>query len=135
MHTLPPKPSTPKAETIKRLLTWRRWQKKHLAFDEDSHTYYIDGKPVDYSVTQYMEKVYGKPDIRGDYEFARKMGNAVDRLTRDFFNHIFNGEEDPANKSYLNLSEKRKTEIIAHLKRLKEQFDKEFGFLLGFRKV
>ncbi len=120
------KPLTPKAQTVKRLLKWRAWQKQHIAFDEKTHTYYLDGKPVDYSVTQYQEEVYGKPNIRGDYKFAQQMGNAVDKLTRDFFNYIFNKGESPLNKNYQNLSETKKMEIIGHLKRLREQFDKEF---------
>ncbi len=127
-NTLQPaqKPLTPKAQTVKRLLRWRAWQKQHIAFDEKTHTYYLDGKPVDYSVTQYQEEVYGKPNIRGDYKFAQQMGNAVDKLTRDFFNYIFNKGESPLNKNYQNLSETKKMEIIGHLKRLREQFDKEF---------
>ena len=110
-------------QVLNRVRDWYRWQKEHITFDEASHTYAIDGNPVDYSVTQYGESVYGAPNIQGDYSFTQAIGRSVDALTRDFFLR----DEDPTQKDYPNLSEHRKKAILADLERLKAHLDKEFN--------
>ena len=110
-------------QVLNRVRDWYRWQREHITFDEASHTYAIDGNPVDYSVTQYGESVYGAPNIQGDYSFTQAIGRSVDALTRDFFLM----DEDPTQKDYPNLSEHRKKVILADLERLKAHLDKEFN--------
>ena len=110
-------------QALNRVRDWYRWQKEHITFDEASHTYAIDGKPIDYSVTQYGESVYGAPNIQGDYSFTQAIGRSVDALTRDFFLR----DEDPTQKDYPNLSEHRKKAILSDLERLKAHLDKEFN--------
>lgn len=110
-------------QALNRVRDWYRWQKEHITFDEASHTYAIDGKPIDYSVTRYGESVYGAPNIQGDYSFTQAIGRSVDALTRDFFLR----DEDPTQKDYPNLSEHRKKAILSDLERLKAHLDKEFN--------
>lgn len=110
-------------QALNRVRDWYRWQREHITFDEASHTYAIDGNPIDYSVTQYGESVYGAPNIQGDYSFTQAIGRSVDALTRDFFLR----DEDPTQKDYPNLSEHRKKAILADLERLKAHLDKEFN--------
>ena len=110
-------------QALARVRDWYRWQREHITFDEASHTYYIDGKAADYSVTQYGESIYGAPNIQGDYSFTQAIGRSVDALTRDFFLR----DEDPTQKEYPNLSRQRKRAILADLERLKAYLDKEFN--------
>lgn len=110
-------------QALNRVRDWYRWQREHITFDEASHTYYIDGKAADYSVTQYGESIYGAPNIQGDYSFTQAIGRSVDALTRDFFLR----DEDPTQKEYPNLSRQRKRAILADLERLKAHLDKEFN--------
>lgn len=110
-------------QALNRVRDWYRWQREHITFDEASHTYAIDGNPIDYSVTQYGESVYGAPNIQGDYSFTQAIGRSIDALTRDFFLR----DEDPTQKDYPNLSEHRKKAILADLERLKAHLDKEFN--------
>lgn len=110
-------------QALARVRDWYRWQREHITFDEASHTYYIDGKAADYSVTQYGEFIYGAPNIQGDYSFTQAIGRSVDALTRDFFLR----DEDPNQKEYPNLSRQRKRAILADLERLKAHLDKEFN--------
>ncbi len=110
-------------QALNRVRDWYRWQREHITFDEASHTYAIDGNPIDYSVTQYGESVYGAPNIQGDDSFTQAIGRSVDALTRDFFLV----DEDPTQKDYPNLSEHRKKAILADLERLKAHLDKEFN--------
>lgn len=110
-------------QALSRVRDWYRWQRDHISFDEETHTYYLDGNPIDYSVTQYGESVYGAPNIQGDYSFTQAIGRSVDALTRDFFLR----DEDPTQKEYPNLSRQRKKAILADLERLKAHLDKEFN--------
>ena len=110
-------------KSTNRVRDYYRWQRKHITFDKDSHTYFYDGMPIDYSVTEYKDYLYGKPNILGDYSHSREMGNSVDALTRDFFSK----DKDPRNLSYPNLNEERKNQIIRDLERLKKFFDKKFS--------
>ena len=110
-------------KSTNRVRDYYRWQRKHITFDKDSHTYFYDGMPIDYSVTEYKDYVYGKPNILGDYSHSREMGNSVDALTRDFFSK----DRDPRNLAYPNLNEERKNQIIRDLERLKKFFDKKFS--------
>ena len=110
-------------KTIDQLNNWIVWQKQHIAFDKASHTYFLDGKPIDYTVTKYAEQVYGEKNIEGDYYFTQEIGNLVDAIVRDFFNET----EDPYSKSYPNADDARKQQILKDCERLKKFFDTKYG--------
>lgn len=89
-------------------------------FEED-HTYFIDGKPADYSVTQ---KIHGKQNL-GQYGIvASRFGNTADEYTRSYFENdgIFPNEESTPNVT---------TEELHQLKlsceEIKKHLDKKFG--------
>lgn len=108
--------------TTNRFRDYYKWQREHVSFDKGSHTYYIDGKAVDFAVTEYKDFVYGKPGIDGDYSHSLAMGNTVDELTRDFFTPNSKWEE----KEYHNLNDSRKQEVVKYLRRFKEYLDKTY---------
>lgn len=110
-------------QVLTRLNEYQAWTKDHVKFVKDDHTYYVDGKKVDYSVTQLedIELKRSKPD--GDYAFTQAIGTAVDSLTRDFFLGNVNIRE----KEYPNLNETRKDDILKSLIKLQGYFDKRFG--------
>ena len=106
----------------KALNNWFEWGKEHIKFDEASHIYYIDGKPVDFSVTVYYESIYGKPNIKGDYSHSSAIGKTMDNFYRDYFKG-----EDVLSKDYPNLNQKRKKEALVDVRRLESYLDKKFG--------
>ena len=99
------------------------WANEHVTFDTDTHTYFIDGKPVDYSATQYAEEVFGRDEIEGDYSHSSAIGNTMDAMYRDFF--IYGDEV--LNRNYPNLNKERKEKILEDLHRLRDYLDNRFG--------
>lgn len=100
-------------------------------FAED-HTYYLDGKPVDYSVTQ---KIHGKQDL-GDWGIPSSLlGNSADEAARLFFD---NGDKIPTTTKIPNFDapildenetifDNSITGFEHDLKRLREYLDNRFG--------
>lgn len=96
---------------------------EHITFDDETHTYYLDGKPIDYSATQYAAEVYGRPNIEGDYSHSSAIGRSMDAIYRDFF---IIGDE-VLNKNYPNLNAARKQQILNDLHKLRDYLDRRFG--------
>ena len=117
-----PQAATPLNTSLNALRDLYREGKKHVTFDEKTHTYYVDGKPVDYSVTQYTESIYGKPNIEGDYSHAAAIGRSIDMLAREFF-----AKEPNLNQKFPNLSQQRKAEVLSDLQRFRGYLDGRFG--------
>ena len=117
------------AKTLETLTDWVDYGKEHITFDDNTHTYYIDGEPVDYSVTQYAGEIYGKPNIEGDYSHSSAIGRSMDAMYRDFF--IYG--DDVINRNYPNLNEARKKQILQDLHRLRTYLDNRFGIKDGKR--
>lgn len=99
------------------------WANERVTFDSETHTYFIDGKPVDYSATQYAEEVFGREEIEGDYSHSSAIGNTMDAMYRDFF--IYGDEV--LNRNYPNLNKERKEKILEDLHRLRDYLDNRFG--------
>lgn len=116
-------PSEKRVKTIETLNGYVEETKSHITFDDNSHTYYVDGEPVDYSVTQYASEVYGRPNIEGDYSHSSAIGRSMDAMYRDFF--IYGDEV--VNRNYPNLNEARKKQILEDLHRLRTYLDGRFG--------
>lgn len=93
-------------------------------FAED-HTYYIDGKPADTSVTQ---QVHGKQDL-GDYGTPSSyFGNTADEAARVFFENNGRLPDDynvPNTKN--DDSENSKQALERDLNKIKDYLDKRFG--------
>lgn len=109
--------------TVEALDRWQARFSRRITFDRNAHKYYLDGKPVDYSVTQYLESLYGKKNIQGDYSHSSAIGNTIDAISRDYF-------EDPQKASsttYPNLNSGRKNEVLQDLARFRNFLDKTYG--------
>ena len=89
-------------------------------FDED-HTYLLDGKPVDYSVTQ---KIHGKQDIGKWGTPASTLGNTADAAARGYFDN--NGVVTDDMK-IPNVSESQREELIADMSKIEAHLDEKFG--------
>lgn len=116
-------------KTLETLNGFIDYGKEHIEFDDNTHTYSIDGEPVDYSVTQYASEVYGKPNIEGDYSHSSAIGRSMDAMYRDFF--IYGDEV--LNRNYPNLNAARKKQILEDLHRLRAYLDNRFGIKDGKR--
>lgn len=88
---------------------------------EQDHVYLVDGKPVDYSVTQ---KVHGKPDF-GDWSTPSTcLGNTADDVSRTYFD---NNDSIPDGYSIPNMDESDKETLLKGLNNLRKYFDNKFG--------
>lgn len=89
----------------------------HIKFNSKDHSYEVDGKKANTSVTQY---VHGKKDIGAYGVPSSALGNTVDRVTRDFFSGNLQ-------TSYPNLSKAGLKSLVSDLKRFQKILDKKFG--------
>ena len=88
-----------------------------IKFDKDTHTYTVDGRVADTSVTQY---IHGKRDLGGWGLPSSLLGITVDEVTRDYFS-------GKLKKSYNNLTKSQRDTLISDLDKFREQLDSKFG--------
>lgn len=91
--------------------------REHIKFNPEDHSYTVDGKKADTSVTQF---IHGKQDLGQWGTAASAIGTTADSVTRDFFKGELKDE-------YPNLSDKDLSFLKHDLKSLKNFFDKKFG--------
>ena len=93
--------------------------KKRIVFDEKTHTYTVDGKKADYSVTQWL-----KGDKKVDLGLwglpSSLIGTTADVIVRDFF-------EGRLKSQYPNMSSDDLQGLKDDLKKLVLYFDSKFG--------
>lgn len=85
------------------------------------HTYYVDGKKSDDSVTGI---IHGHQDIGAWGVPSSALGNTADEAARIYFR--YNGAI-PDNVKISNVTEKQRKELIKDLDRLKEYLNNRFG--------
>lgn len=110
-----------KIDTIRSDFESRITRSPNFATD---HTYYLDGTPIDTSVTQL---IHGKQDLGQWGVVASSLGNTVDEAARVFFD---NGGVLPDNyklPNYENEGDNSREELINNLNKLKEYLDNRFG--------
>lgn len=92
---------------------------KRIKFNSENHTYTVDGKIADFSVTQYIRG--GKEVNLGLWGLpSSSIGTTADVITRDFFS---NSIKD----SYSNMSKDQLSNLIDDLNKLRTYFDNRFG--------
>lgn len=90
--------------------------KRRIQFNKEDHSYTVDGKKADISVTQYLNKEeYGAWGIP-----SSAIGNTFDSVTRDFF-------QKNLKESYPNLTKSQLNSLIEDLVYLKKHFDSLYG--------
>lgn len=106
----------------------RKWFEKRIVRSENfikDHTYFIDGKPADYSVTQ---KIHGKQDIGSFSVPSSLLGNTADDAARIYFK---NNGHIPESHNIPNVTnddgENSKITIERDISKIKEYLDKKFG--------
>lgn len=93
--------------------------KEHVEFDKKTHTYYIDGKKADWSVTEFLHG--GKSSISEAWSaISSRLGNTLDRFVRAYFS-------GKSVDGIPNLSKKDKENLIEDLERLRRAFDNKYG--------
>lgn len=93
---------------------------EHITFDPSTHEYFVDGKKVDMSVTQY---IHGNSSIDEKWTVpSTRIGNTVDRFVRAYFKG-----EDVFSLGIPNLSHEGAVALKEDLDKLKSYFDKKFG--------
>lgn len=88
---------------------------------ETDHIYYMDGQPVDTSVTQ---AIHGKQDLGEIGIPASALGNTVDNFARLYFEYHGN---IPESITFDNLTKKNIDDLYTSCVRIKEYLDKKFG--------
>lgn len=106
---------------------YRTWSDEHVTIDKENHVYYVDGEPIDYSVTDYYEKEISRKKFPDIYKFAGSLGDGFDAIGRDYFNFIFGRGEDPSTKTYVNYPDALRDKIIDYFKQMHEEFKQKFG--------
>ena len=91
--------------------------KEHIKFNPEDHSYIVDGRKADTSVTQF---IHGKQDLGEWGTPSSAIGTTADTVTRDFFK----GE---LKDSYPNLSKEDLAFLKNDLRKLKAYFDERFG--------
>lgn len=91
--------------------------KEHIKFNQEDHSYIVDGRKADTSVTQF---IHGKQDLGKWGTPSSAIGTTADTVTRDFFK----GE---LKDSYPNLSKEDLAFLKNDLRKLKAYFDERFG--------
>lgn len=89
-------------------------------FAED-HTYLLDGKPIDYSVTQ---KIHGKQDLGKWGTPASTLGNTADAAARGYFDNNGVVTDD---MHIPNVSESQREDLIADMSKIEAHLDEKFG--------
>ena len=97
-------------------------QSSRITFDPSTHTYTIDGKRADISVTQLLHsKSEEETDpVLGFLEVSSRLGDAVDTMARQFFS----GQKVVKPK---NMTDKQFTSVMAGLMKLKDQITDAVG--------
>ena len=91
--------------------------KRRIKFDKATHTYTVDGKKADTSVTQY---IHGNRDL-GDWALpSGLLGTTVDEITRDYFS-------GKLKNNYPNLTKSQLANLISDLDKFRSQLDEKFG--------
>lgn len=109
-------------KAVQEIDDYLEWSKQHVTFDKDTHTYYVDGNKVDYSVSEYYRMIFKSKDLGDKYIESSSVGNTMDAIYRDFFD-----KKDVYSISYPNLNDSRKEQVINDLKRFRLYLDKEHG--------
>ena len=91
--------------------------KEHIKFNPEDHSYIVDGRKADTSVTQF---IHGKQDLGKWGTPSSAIGTTADTVTRDFFKGELKG-------SYPNLSKEDLAFLKNDLRKLKAYFDERFG--------
>lgn len=91
--------------------------REHIKFNPEDHSYIVDGRKADTSVTQF---IHGKLDLGKWGTPSSAIGTTADTVTRDFFK----GE---LKDSYPNLSKEDLAFLKNDLRKLKAYFDERFG--------
>jgi hypothetical protein len=81
--------NTPQNQTMLNLDILRKVNEQHIQFNENTHEYKLDGKAVDFSVTEYIHKDEKKEEEEGYYagylEVSSVLGTDADNAIRDYF--------------------------------------------------
>lgn len=114
--------------------------KKHIIFNENEHTYTIDGNVTDYTVTGLahpMEReeetrtieIDGKEQtVAGFLEVSSALGRTYDEIARDLF-----GDGHPFEKIYPNVSNDQKEKFLSSIAPLVDNLKNDDRFKNGFR--
>ena len=110
--------------TYKEFVAKQRQLSSCIKFRKASHTYLVNGKKADFSVTQFKDFILDKETDEDNIflKVAGKLGTSHDSVLRDFFDD----DVEVANK-YPNLSAKQIKLLKAEAQKLKDYLIKEYG--------
>ena len=92
-----------------------------IEFNKKSHTYVVNGKKADFSVTEFRDFVLGKKKNSNDFlEISSRLGDSHDAFLRDYF-------ADTIKDSYPNLSANQIKKLRKQASKLETLLEKTFG--------
>lgn len=116
-----PEDSLKKNNAYKILNEIATFNREHLTFDEKTHIYYIDGVPVDTTVTKVL---HGEINEDSEYlKISSTLGNVHDNIARDYLS-----SKNPIIKYvYPNMTEQDVKDFHTQLDKVKDSLDSRFG--------
>lgn len=115
-----PESKLKKSNAYKVLNEIKKFNTEHLTFDEDSHIYYIDGVPVDTSVTSVL---HGQINEDSQYlKVSSAIGTTHDTIARDYL-----GSPKVVKTDYPNMSKEDVENFHKELDKLVRHLDSRFG--------
>lgn len=99
---------------------------KKVTFNEEDHTYYINGEKADITASSLHKENNPNSGQISEYfgKVSSAIGNTVDSITRDFFSV---GSSAMVYSNYPNVTEAQFQSIIRDLETLNERLEKRFG--------
>lgn len=115
-------------EVTEKIEEYRTKSKGNIIFNPKDHSYTIrttEGEiKADYSVTEWGEVLFGKPNIKGDYSHSQEIGTSVDKFGRAYL-----GDKNPkSDKDFLE-EKKLKDQFEKIKNKLKEKHGKDSIFI------
>lgn len=92
-----------------------------ITFKRKTHTYTVNGRQADFSVTQFKDFVFGTTRTTNDFlEISSRLGNTHDTFLRDYF-------ADDVKSSYPNLNQEQIKKLKIQAAKFKSLLEKTYG--------
>ena len=115
------KKETPQQKTYREFVAAQKQLNSIIKFKKNSHSYFINGRKADYSVTEFRDFVFGKNRDSNDYlEVSSRLGDTHDAFLRDYF-------AGALQDSYPNLNEARMKKLEIQAAKLEALLVKTYG--------
>lgn len=108
-------------QTYKDFVTSQKLLNSIIKFNNKDHSYTINGKRADYSVTQFRDFIYDENKEENDYlSISSRLGTTHDAILRDYF-------AEDLKSDYPNVTKSQIREIVKQAVKLERLLKKQYG--------